>query len=97
MATETPAYDEKEFLVEAKKGARVFLLEPHHDGVRIIPAETEIAWYSDVPPTRRQARLAKDRSPTPLDAPAMTSGKPAEGQIDPTTGKPYVLPPRGSV
>ena len=93
MADEPKTFDEKEFLVECKKGMKVRLLAPIHDNVRVIEADQVIKWPYDDPPQRRVAVLATDKAPTPLEAPPMTKGLPEPGQIDPTTGKEYVVDP----
>ncbi len=97
MPAGTRERDEDEFLVAAKRGTEVRLLEPMFDNYRVVPAGMVIRWPYDHPPTRRQAVLASDRAPTPDSAPAMTSGKPPADAIDPTTGKPFVVPPKGTL
>ncbi len=92
-----PKWDEKEFLVEAKRGTPVRLIEPMFDNYRIVPAGVVIPWPYETPPTRRQAMLEADASPTPASAPAMTSGKPPADAIDPLTGQPFLVPAKGQV
>lgn len=73
-----------------KKGTLVRLLVPIYDGVQRIEADTEIYWPYDDPPLKANAVLAGTKD-TPLDAPAMTSGKPDADYVDPTTGEKPVI------
>lgn len=73
-----------------KRGTLVRLLTPIFDGIQRIPEDTEIYWPHDDPPLATVAVLTGTKD-TPLDAPAMTDGKPKADYIDPTTGEKPVI------
>ena len=54
--------------LDVKKGDKVRLLVPHHDGTQYFNAGEEIYWYSDTPPTVEQARELTAMAPTALAA-----------------------------
>lgn len=78
--------------LDVKKGDRVRLLLPLWDGTQRFEAGEEIHWQFDTPPSVEQACLASEKE-TPLDAPAMTDGKPPPGYVDPRTNEPIAAPP----
>lgn len=90
MAKEPKTTAMSEQTLDVKKGDRVRLLVPIYDGVQRIEADTEISWPYDDPPLTTTAALAGAKQ-TPLDAPAMTSGKPPADYIDPATGQKPVI------
>lgn len=79
-------------LDEVKKGDMVRLLVPHYDGFKLMKEGTICRWWNDTPPDERNAALP-DAEQTPLDAPAMTDGKPPADYVDPETGKKPVVNP----
>jgi hypothetical protein len=89
MAAPIKTVGQVEPRLAVKKGDRVRLLLPLWDGTQRFEAGEEIVWTLETPPTVEQACFASDKD-TPLDAPAMTDGRPPEGYIDPRTGQPYV-------
>lgn len=91
MATAPKLFtDEKEPRLNVKKGDRVRLLQPLHDGVQYFYEGEFISWPLDTPPTTAQATYATDKV-TPLDAPVFADGKPSEGYIDPRTDQPLII------
>lgn len=79
-------------VLPVKKGDKVRLLVPHYDGYQLLAADTVVEWWNDDPPSTRNACLP-DADQTPLDAPAMTDGKPPAHYKDPKTGKKPVITP----
>jgi hypothetical protein len=77
-------------LDDVKRGDWVRLLEPHYDGFQRLEAGVDVQWWNDTPPDSRNACLL-DTPSTPLNAPAMTDGKPPADYLDPTTGKKPVV------
>lgn len=73
-----------------KKGDLVRLLVPHYDGYQLLKEGDVVRWWNDEPPSARNVARAEDEQ-TPLTAPAMTSGKPPDDYLDPTTGKKPVI------
>lgn len=90
MAKEPKTLNEKEPTLDVKKGDRVRLLVPIYDNVQWIAADTEINWPFDDPPLKTTAALAGEKT-TPLDAPAMTAGKPPADYVDPATGEKPII------
>jgi hypothetical protein len=90
MAEASPDAVVPDDTLPVKKGDMVRLLVPHYDGYQLLAADTIVRWWNDAPPSVRNAALA-DAEKTPLDAPAMTDGKPPESYIDPNTGKKPVI------
>jgi hypothetical protein len=79
-------------LEEVKKGDMVRLLVPHYDGFKLLTADSVVRWWNDTPPSDPlNVALPENSEPTPLDAPAMTDGKPPADYIDPETGKKPVI------
>ena len=93
MAAPTKRVGETTARLEVQKGERVRLLLPYWDGFQRFEADEVIVWTNDTPPTVEQACLVSEVA-TPLDAPAMTDGKPPSDYIDPRTGG--KLPPVAS-
>lgn len=91
MATAPKLFtDTDEPRLNVKKGDRVRLLQPLHDGVQYFYEGEVISWPLDTPPTAAQAASAKDKA-TPLDAPVFSDAKPPEGYIDPRTNEPLII------
>lgn len=76
--------------LDIKKGDRVRLLQPIFDNVQLIPADTVIHWPFDAPPLKSVASYVEDKT-TPLDAPAMTDGKPSDSYRDPVTNEKPII------
>jgi len=76
------------------KGTRVRLLVAHYDGYQRLAEGTECNWWEDSKPDPANAVPVGDARPTPLDAPAMTDGRPPADYVDPTSGeKPEISGP----
>ncbi len=76
--------------LDVKKGDRVRLLLPLWDNVKLYSADEIIFWPFDYPPEVHQACLPEQGNPELL-APAMGDGRPPEGYLDASTGKPIVI------
>jgi hypothetical protein len=70
-----------------KKGDRVRLIVPHHDGMQLHREGAEVIWWANEPPLAANAVFA-DQKETPLNAPIFSPSAPPADYVDPATGEP---------
>lgn len=77
--------------LKIKKGTKVRLLLPFHDGVQYFEADEVIKWPLDTPPTAAQATYANQKAEE-IHAPLFPPADPPADYIDPRTGEPFEKP-----
>lgn len=90
-ATDIKKVGEEEPRLKVKKGDKVRLLQPFHDGVQYFEADEVIKWPVDTPPTAAQATYANKKAEA-INAPLFPPVDPPADYIDPRTGELFEKP-----